>query len=56
MIIASQQVRLAMWMDRGCQEEPERVADAALRHLLRSYCKAEHLASALEAAGLEHAA
>jgi AcrR family transcriptional regulator len=53
MVIASQQVRLAMWMDGGCKEDPDRVADAALRHLLRSYCKIEHLASALEAAGLE---
>jgi len=41
-----------MWMDRGCKEDPGRVADAALRHLLRSYCKAGQLASALEAAGL----
>ena len=55
MVIASQQVRLAMWMDRGCEEDPDRVADAALRHLLRSYCKTEHLASALAAAGLEDA-
>jgi len=55
MVIASQQVRLAMWMDRGCKEDPDRVADAALRHLLRSYCKTEHLASALAAAGLEDA-
>jgi len=55
MVIASQQVRLAMWMDRGCKEDPDRVADAALRHLLRSYCKTEHLASALAAAGLENA-
>ncbi len=53
MVIASQQVRLGMWMDRGCQEDPDRVADAALRHLLRSYCKTERLASALVAAGLE---
>lgn len=52
MMIATQQVRLAMWMDRGCEEAPDRVADAALRHLLRGYCKADHLASALEAAGL----
>lgn len=52
-MIAAQQVRLAVWMDRGCEEAPDRVADAALRHLLRSYCRAEHLASALEAAGLE---
>jgi AcrR family transcriptional regulator len=55
MVIASQQVRLGMWMDRGCQEDPDRVADAALRHLLRSYCKTERLASALAAAGLEDA-
>jgi len=55
MVIASQQVRLGMWMDRGCKEDPNRVADAALRHLLRSYCKTERLASALEAAGLEDA-
>ena len=53
MVIASQQVRLAMWMDRGCKEDPDRVVDAALRHLLRSYCKTERLGSALEAAGLE---
>ena len=55
MLIASQQVRLAMWMDRGCKEDPDRVADTALRHLLRSYCKTEHLASALAAAGVEDA-
>ncbi|MBW2404112.1 MAG: TetR/AcrR family transcriptional regulator [Deltaproteobacteria bacterium] len=55
MVIASQQVRLGMWMDRGCQEAPDRVADAALRHLLRSYCKTECLPSALAAAGLEDA-
>ena len=55
MLIASQQVRLAMWMDRGCKEDPDRVADAALRHLLRSYCKTEHLGSALAAAGVEDA-
>jgi AcrR family transcriptional regulator len=55
MLIASQQVRLAMWMDRGCKEDPDRIADAALRHLLRSYCKTEHLASALAAAGVEEA-
>lgn len=53
LVIASQQVRLAMWMDRGCKDDPERVTDAALRHLLRSFCKPEHLASALRAAGLE---
>lgn len=53
MVIASQQVRLAIWMDRGCKEDPGQVADAALRHLLRSYCKTEHLGSALAAAGLE---
>ncbi len=52
MMIAAQQARLAMWMERGCKEEPERVADAALRFLLRSYCKVEHLVSALESAGL----
>lgn len=55
MMIATQQVRLAMWMDRGCQEDPKGVTDAALRHLLRSYCTAEHLGSALEAAGLSGA-
>jgi len=55
MMIATQQVRLAMWMDRGCQEDPSRVADAALRHLLQSYCKPEHLASALAAAHLSGA-
>lgn len=52
MAIATQQVRLALWMNRGAKEPTERVADAAIRHLLRSYCKPEHLASALEAAGV----
>jgi len=52
MMIATQQVRLAMWMDRGCKEDPDRLADAALRHLLRSYCKPGQLRSALETAGL----
>jgi len=55
MVIASQQVRLAMWMDGGCKEDPDDIADAALRHLLRSYCKLEHLPSAFEAAGLKDA-
>lgn len=55
MLIAGQQVRLAMWMDRGCKEDPELVADAALRHMLRSYCKREHYEAALGAAGLEGA-
>jgi AcrR family transcriptional regulator len=53
MVIASQQVRLAMWMNRGCKEAPNAVADAALRHLLRSYCRTERLGLALQAAGLE---
>lgn len=53
MVIACQQVRLAMWMDHGCKEAPESVADAALRHLLRSYCKPQHLEAALRMAGLE---
>lgn len=53
MVVACQQVRLAMWMDGGCEEDPEEVTDAALRHLLRSYCKPERLAAALQSAGLE---
>lgn len=53
MLIASQQVRLAMWMDRGCKEDPDCIVEGALRHLLRSYCRIEHLPSALAAAGLE---
>ena len=51
-VIASQQVRLAMWMDRGSKEDPKHVADGAIRHMLRSYCKPERLASVLESAGL----
>jgi len=51
-VIASQQVRLAMWMDHGAKEDPERVVDGAIRHMLRSYCKPERLASVLESAGL----
>ncbi len=53
MVVACQQVRLAMWMDGGCQEDPEEVIEASLRHLLRSHCRPERLAAALEAAGLE---
>jgi AcrR family transcriptional regulator len=53
MVIACQQVRLATWMDGGCKDDPEQVADAALRHLLRSYCKPERLTAALAVAGLE---
>ena len=53
LVIAAQQVRLAMWMDRGCKDDSEGVINAALRHLLRSFCKSEHLAAALRAAGLE---
>jgi len=52
MVIACQQVRLAMWMDDDCKDDPERVVDAALRHLLRSYCRPERLSAALAAAGL----
>ncbi len=53
MVIACQQVRLAMWMDDGCQEAPKSVADAAIRHLLRSYCRPERLDAALHKADLE---
>jgi len=52
MVIACQQVRLAMWMDGDCKDDPERVVDASLRHLLRSYCRTERLSAALAAAGL----
>lgn len=55
MAIACEQARLAMWIDRGAREPTERVVDAAIRHLLRSYCRTEQLASALEAAGLREA-
>ena len=53
MVIACQQVRLAMWMEHGCKEAPDAVIDAELRHLLRSYCRPERLQGALRAAGLE---
>ena len=53
MVIACQQVRLAMWMDGGCNAAPDVVTDASLRHLLRSYCRPERLPAALSAAGLE---
>ena len=53
MVIACQQVRLASWMEGGCKEDPQRVTDASLRHLLRSYCRPERLGTALRAAGLE---
>ncbi|KPK15877.1 MAG: hypothetical protein AMJ62_08200 [Myxococcales bacterium SG8_38] len=55
MTIATQQVRLALWMNRGAKEPTDRVADAAIRHLLRSYCKPEHLAFALEVARVSEA-
>ena len=54
--IASQQVRLAMWVDSGAADDPEAITDAALRHLLRSYCRIEHLADILDANGLGEAA
>ncbi len=53
MVIACQQVRLAMWMEGGCNEQPKRVIDASVRHLLRSYCRPERLGAALQVAGLE---
>jgi AcrR family transcriptional regulator len=53
MVIACQQVRLAVWMDDGCQSPPARVVEASLRHLLRSYCRPARLAAALQSAGLE---
>ncbi len=53
--IAALQVRMAAWMDRGCEENPDRVAEAALRHLLRSWCRPEQLALAFATAGLEEA-
>lgn len=52
MDIATQQVRLALWMNRGAKEPPDRVVDAAIRHLLRSDCRPERLATALQLAGL----
>jgi len=54
-VIASQQVRLATWMDRGAKEDPEQVTNQAIRHMLRSYCKPEQLVSVLESAGLKEA-
>ena len=50
--IASQQVRLAMWMERGAEEHPKRVADAAILHVLRAYCRPERLQSVIETAGI----
>jgi AcrR family transcriptional regulator len=50
--IAAQQVRLGLWMERGMKEAPAVVADAALRHLLRSYCRPEQLNTVLEQSGL----
>jgi hypothetical protein len=53
MAIACQQVRLAMWMDDGCEADPDEVIQASLRHLLRSCCRPSRLARALRVAGLE---
>ena len=55
MAIATQQVRLALWMNLGAEEPMDQVADAAIRHLLRSYCRPEHLGSALEVARVSEA-
>ncbi|HSN83445.1 MAG TPA: TetR/AcrR family transcriptional regulator [Polyangiales bacterium] len=55
MAIATQQVRLALWMNRAAEEPMDQVADAAIRHLLRSYCRPEHLGSALEVARVSEA-
>jgi AcrR family transcriptional regulator len=52
-VIACQQVRLAMWMDDGCEADPSQVIDASIRHLLRSNCRPGRLAHALRLAGLE---
>ena len=40
-VIAAQQVRLALWMERGMKERPQEVVDDALRHMLRSCCKSD---------------
>jgi AcrR family transcriptional regulator len=53
MVIACQQVRLAMWMDSGSQAAPDDVIAASLRYLLRSSCRPSRLARALRVAGLE---
>lgn len=50
--IAAQQVRLGLWIERGMKEPPENVADAALKHLLRSYCRPEQLNTVLQESGL----
>ncbi|MEM8605926.1 MAG: TetR/AcrR family transcriptional regulator [Myxococcota bacterium] len=50
--IASQQVRLAMWMDRGTEDDTDAVSDAAVRHVLRCYCRQDRLAEVLALAGL----
>jgi AcrR family transcriptional regulator len=55
MVIATQQVRLALWMNRGAKDPPDQVVDAAIRHLLRSHCKPEFLGAALRIAGLSEA-
>jgi len=51
--IASQQVRLAMWVEQGAEEAPRRVADAAIRQVLRSNCRPDQLAKVLERVDLE---
>lgn len=53
--IASQQVRLAMWMDRGATDDPGAISDAAVRHVLRCYCRRERLDEVLALAGLRDA-
>ena len=53
MVIACQQVRLAMWMDSGSETTPADVVAASLRYLLRSSCRPSRLARALRVAGLE---
>ena len=54
--IAMQQVRLALWSERGMKEPPNEVIRSVVRQLLRSYCRSEHLQEVLAAHGLEESA
>ncbi|MCA9529950.1 MAG: TetR/AcrR family transcriptional regulator [Myxococcales bacterium] len=56
--IAMHQVRLALWVDRGMTEPPDRVAGDAARQLVRAFGRPERLDALLEQSEVErkHAA
>jgi AcrR family transcriptional regulator len=48
MVIATQQVRLGLWMERNCELPTDEVLDGVLRQLLRSWARSERLGELLD--------